>query len=160
MTKSWSAAMAAVYDSYQLRLSHGGVGRQGPTLEEFIRERARCGDPDAVTVVGLLRPQPDDIPGLEIEYESDNYLSFSVVGSTPEQEAEIERLDEEWSARLCKAKAPAERDAIIDGGTDTGHVLNWCGDTRTMAAELRRAADWLDGISRKFPGHRIKASVD
>lgn len=104
---------------------------------------------------------PEPIAQLPIEWHAHNYMAFSVIAphGDDEKEAALDAIRESENA-LFDAASDDEARARVDDGMQTGFTVYWGRTTAEMAASLRQAADWLDAVPARFPGHIITTDID
>lgn len=101
-------------------------------------------------------------PDLQINYDSDNYMAFSLrprEDASPEQVAQFEAIEEQEAQRWVAAKTPEEWSEAEDLSV-LGSTLDWGVTASEMAANMRRTADWLASVSERFPYCEITVNID
>jgi len=103
---------------------------------------------------------PPSDGSLPIDWDAHNYLEFAVAApDDPALEEKLERVRTEEGERWNAARTDAERTAAEDESV-THFVLDWGATAAEMAANCRRAADWLERVSTRWPGHRLRTDID
>lgn len=135
---------------------------RGPGTDREIETAVRIalGSIGGLSVNSMrVMPGPPTTESIPIEWDSDNYLAFSVRGVTFEQNARIEEIELKENERFFKALSSREKEDIA-ADSAIGFTLNWASSTAEMAENCRRAAEWLAVVASCFPGCVVTTNID